>query len=194
MAKLLIALGMVMLTLVGCASDGSGRKWGQTTEWKTYRNTEYGYTIQYPGDWGVIQAAPRTTSEATQAQYVLLEQELQKVTFVERAYSLWQGEFQIRVIANPARLNLEQWVDGLKIEDVSGGDLIQERSPATISGKPAIRLSIFGFDHEEIAVISTRDNESIYFFSFAGRNPNDPNVTTHQALYAAMLSSFTYGD
>lgn len=163
----------------------------QMTAWKTYRNKEYGYEIKYPESWEVIEAQPRVGTKATWAGNVLLEGELQKVTFLEKEYIDWPGEFQIRVLSNPDQLSLEEWIGKHEPQDVTGGSLIQEMSDTTLDGNPAQRLSIFGFDHEGIDIVSLY-NGYIYYLSFTGSNPNDAEAERHQQIYTRMLSTFRF--
>ena len=86
---------------------------------------------------------------------------------------------------------MEKWIDQNEPQDVTGCSLVQEMSARTLDGIPAMQMSIFGFDHEEIGVISFY-NGHIYSISFAGRNPNDAEVERHQRLYESMLSSFRF--
>jgi len=81
--------------------EGASLPLNQMTGWKTYRNEGHGYEIKYPEGWEVIEAQPRVDAKATWAGNVLLEEELQKGTFLEKEYIDWPGEFQIRVLSNP---------------------------------------------------------------------------------------------
>jgi hypothetical protein len=139
-----------------------------------------------------VEAAPKPTLREHAGSEVLHEGEAHRVTFRERHNGLWPGEFRIRVLANPDRYSIEEWVTRHPIEDVSGGNLIMEKNTCTLGGKPAFRLSIFGFDHEEIAVIAAIDGEEILDISFAGINPNDPEARAHRRIYDAMVASFRF--
>ena len=162
------------------------------TQWTTYKNERCGYEIKYPSGWQAIEAVPKTGTGTFIAHEVLWEEELQKVTFLEKEYSMWPGEFQVRVLANPGSYSIEEWVKHHPIEDVSGGNLIQEQTDATLDGKAALRLSIFGFDHEQLALIAAGNEKEILDLSFAGRNPNDPDVERHTELYKEMVAGFRF--
>jgi hypothetical protein len=160
--------------------------------WKTYTSEKFGYQAQYPADWDVVEASQQTMSEAFDGKYIVVENELQKVTFVEKGCEFWPGEFQITVLLNPEHLSLEQWVENFDIEDVGGGSLVQEKTLITLSGKSAFKLTIFGFDHQETAVISSDAQGSIFFISFEGESPNDPQFKKHLRIYERILRSFKF--
>jgi hypothetical protein len=192
MLILCIAAAAIVPMLGGCASAGTPGKISAPAGWQTYRNDKIGYQINYPAGWDAIEAAPRTTDEAIEAKCFLIEKEIQKVTFVEEGNEFWPGEFQICVLSNPTRADLDRWVENYDIEDVGGGSLIQEKTPTTLSGKPAYKLTVFGFDHQGTDIISTTDNGDILYISFEGKSPNDPEFTRHLRIYKRMLGSFRF--
>lgn len=92
---------------------------GETANWKTYRNEEYKYSVDYPNTFQVIEAKIGDPTKKCCAT-VLLKNELQKVTFNEEL-----GESTIIVYSNPRNLTFEQWtyehylftrVDGEKVD------------------------------------------------------------------------------
>ena len=161
------------------------------SEGSWYRNPPCGYEVWYPHGWGAVEAQPRQDSLAIWADSVLMNGELQKVTFLEEDYEVCQGWFQVCVAENPAHLPLEDWIAEHEPTDVTGGTMIQSTADTTLGGCPAKLLSVFAFDHEQIEVICPR-GEGICRVSFAGSNPNDPRVDEHQALYNRMLASFRF--
>jgi len=161
--------------------------------WLMYRNKEFHYEVKYPKDWEFKEASPRVGKKAQWEGNIIFGEEVQKVTFLEKEYKLWQGQFRICVYSNSDNLSLELWIAKHEPQDVTGGSLIQDVSEINLGGEPAKRLSIFGFDHEEIEIVTLHQGK-IYSVIFAGTNPNDPKVKQHQEIYSQMLSSFTFID
>jgi hypothetical protein len=158
-------------------------------EWNTYKNEKFCYKVNYPSEWQIIEAKPREGNKTEWAARILLNNELQKVTFLEKAPKIWPGEFQICVYSNPGRLNIDEWIEKNEPQDVTGGSLLQEVIEISLNGMQAKRLSIFGFDHEIIEIVVIHKGY-VYSLSFAGRNPNDPDQKEHENLYNQMLLTF----
>jgi hypothetical protein len=164
---------------------------GGESGWGRYRNERGGYELRYPGGWEAVEAKTREGIGAVWADSVLMDGEIQKVTFREEDYQMWQGQFQVCVMANPGQLPLDEWISEHEPTDVTGGSLIQATADTTLGGNPAKLLLIFAFDHEAIEVLYSREGRT-YRVSFAGENPNDPEVNSHRALYSRMLSTFRF--
>lgn len=160
-------------------------------DWEIYKNKKYGYEVKYPKDWKVIEARPRVRYKAEEAMNILLEGQLQKVTFLEKEHGGCGGDFQVVVISNLDKLSLEQWIRKNEPTDISGGSLIMGISDTTVDGKPAKKLSIFGFDHEGIEIVFLHRG-IIYSIGFTGDAPCDPEAERHQQIYQQMLSTFMF--
>ncbi|MEK8023726.1 MAG: hypothetical protein AAB229_07960 [Candidatus Hydrogenedentota bacterium] len=155
-----------------------------------YRNDSFGYSIRYPEDWTLVEAVTRLDTNAEWGGAILLESELQKVTFQEQSGGIWPGEFQVRVLSNPEKLTIDSWTRALRVRDVSGDDLVTETSSIALAGRSGSRAVIMLFDHMEIQ-LATEIPRGIITLSFAdGDNANDPLAREHARLYAAMAESF----
>jgi|GEM_PF-1977309 len=192
------AAGGAIVRGVGPAPGSADRTPGSGTrrleaEWLTYKQPAFGYEIEYPSDWQVVEAAPKKSNKAQWAGNVLLGNEVQKTTFLETNHGIWQAEFQVSVEADTEGLGLEEWLRRNEPRDVTGGSLVQDRTDVTVDGRPAVRLSVFGFDREVVLIV-LRHEKRIFRFDFSGRNPNDPEAAVHSAVFARMLGSFRLTD
>ena len=101
---------------------------GTGTEWKTYVNEKWGYSIEYPADW----AAKVTLENEGKPEKVVK----QRVTFAAPNCEQVYGD----VWVNESGLNLKDWIEANQkpVMDCSLG--IPKESNATIAGSPAFRL------------------------------------------------------
>ena len=166
---------------------------GRESDLSIYRDKDFGYQMEYPTGWGVIEAKPRADNLATWAGYILEEGELRKVTFRERVDVIWPGEFQIVTLSNPRRLTFMEWVEKYDVMDIAGGSLIEKVEETTLGGEQAKRFAIFAFDHQGME-IAAMNQGLIYLLRFAGDNPNDPEMERHSEIYEHMVSSFRFTD
>jgi len=156
-----------------------------------YKNNKYSYEVKYPQGWNVIEAKPRQVYKPGNAINILIGEEVQKVTFLENKYANWQGKFRIKVMANPDKLSFEQWINRNEYKHASGDSSVKGISAITMNGKAAKKLSIFGFDHEEIEIIIFY-KKYIYNLNFTGKNPNDTEFERHQQIYKEIESTFKF--
>ena len=159
------------------------------SDWLSYSRPDVGYAIQYPRGWEVVEAEPKKEPKAVWGGYILIGNEVQKTTFLEKNYDLWQGELQVILYSNEGGLSLDQWLEKNEPQDVEGGSLVQEVSDVLLAGHPAKQLSIFGFDHEQLQIVLIY-KEYVLSITYTGRNPNDPQLKKHQEIYAFMIRSF----
>ena len=161
----------------------------QTADWKTYRNEKYGYMVKYPKGWNMIEAKPRVGHKIEEAENILLDKQVQKITFLDREHTGGCQGFQIAVLSNPEKLTLEQWIKKERADDEDGS--ILEISDTSLDGKPAKKLSLFGFDHERIVIIVFYKGY-IFSINFYGNAPCDPEVERHRQIYQQMVSTFSF--
>lgn len=179
-----IGLISVLFCNIANASDAS-------PIWAVYQNATYGYQILYPEGWKAVEAKPRINSGTVWSGHILCDGELQKVTFIEQKFTMWRGEFEIRVLKNEKKVSLNEWIEAYDIKAINDDSLITETSEATLGDKPAKMLKVFMFDHQGIEIIAL-NGDYIYIVSFAGRNPNDPNLQYHKKIYDHMVSGFKF--
>lgn len=183
--KLFFWIGVIlMISAMADAGDVS-------EEWEIYRNTTSGYQLLYPASWEVVEAKPRTSNKSTWAGFILQEGELQKVTFRERNFEMWPGEFEIRVLRNDRKAGLNEWIETYDVKAIDDSSLIIESVDTVLSGRPAKGLEIFMFDHQGIEIIAV-NGDFVYLLGFAGENPNDPNQRKHSKIYDHMIASFSF--
>ena len=156
-----------------------------------YKNEQFQYEFEYPTNWEVTEAKPRIGNKVEWAGDILLEGELQKVTFTEEEKKDWPGEFQIRVMENSNNDTVETWIENNKPKAAGGANLLRGTVDTVLDNSEAKRLSIFGFDREITELVALK-NGYIYKLIFDGENPNDPDREKHQKIYEKMVSSFKF--
>ena len=162
----------------------------QSFIWQTFQNAEYGYSIESPDTWQVIELEHRTEDTPRGTTHFLMNGELQGVTFLMDDDPLAVGTLEVRVISNPEKLDISQWADETFI-DAFDSSLAYNFEPDTLGGKPATRFTVFEFDQTG-AVIAARIEDRIYYVHFASSNPNDADFEEHKKIYAHMVSTFRF--
>ncbi len=160
----------------------------QTAGWESYRNSDFGYEIEYPAGWEVIEAQPRADDAVLWEGEVLFPGVHQKVTFKEPEGSFWPGEFRVLVHELVEGRTLDEWADSTNA-DVYDDSLVTGAEDVKLAGRDARRFTIFAFDHTGIIVALVHDGK-IYQVGYAGSNPNDPDIEEHAAIYQRMQESF----
>ena len=162
----------------------------QSLNWQTFHNAEYGYSIEFPDTWQVIELEPRTEDTPRGTTHFLMNGELQGVTFMMDDDPLAVGILEVRVISNPEKLDISRWADETFI-DAFDSSLAYNFEPDTLGGKPATRFTVFEFDQTG-AVVAAMVEDRIYYVHFASSNPNDEDFEEHKKIYAHMVSSFRF--
>jgi len=161
-----------------------------SVNWQTLQNTEYGYSIEFPETWQVMELERRTEDTPRRTTHFLMNSELQGVTFLMDDDPLAVGILEVRVISNPEKLDISQWASETFI-DAFDSSLAYNFEPDTLGGKPATRFTVFEFDQTG-AVIAAMVEDRIYYVHFASSNPNDEDFENHKKIYAHMVSSFRF--
>lgn len=160
-----------------------------TAGFALYRNDTFGYEIAYPAKWSYVEARPRRDTNAEWAGAILLDSELQKVTFRESEAGISPGEFKARIVLNPLRWTIDTWIRAFRVLDITGDDLVEETGPARLAGRDASRAKIMLFDHDEVELAVVSDG-GILCLSFAdAENLNDPLAREHARIYARMAET-----
>lgn len=163
----------------------------EESNWEIYTASAYSYSIKYLNGWEITEAKPRVGNEPVWSGGILIDKEVQKVTFTEKGSKLWPGQFQVRVLSNPDRLTLDQWTQNYKEESAAGANLARLIDDVILANNPAKRFSIFSFDRNEEAIVTLHDG-NVYYLRFDSDNPNDPDFEKHKDIYAKMVSSFKF--
>jgi hypothetical protein len=160
----------------------------QPEEWLTYHNEKFGYELEYPAGWNVIEAQPRTDDMPRWDGDVLSPGVLQKVTFQEPEGKFWPGEFLVLVREQAKDRTLDEWADE-NFTDVHDESLVSGVEHTTLADRTARQFSIFGFDHTGTTVAFVH-NCKIYEIRYIGSTPNDPDIAEHRSIYEHMKRSF----
>ncbi|MCX6356255.1 MAG: PsbP-related protein [Candidatus Aureabacteria bacterium] len=147
---------------------------GQRTEWKTYVNERWGYSIGYPADW----AAKVTLENIGKPEKVVK----QRVTFTAPS-----GEqVYVDVWVNESGLSLKDWIEANQkpVMDCSLG--IPKESNGIIAGSPAFRL----IEADSAQVLGRlfailQHNNKVYRITWIR-----PNEAASKETYEKMVGSF----
>jgi hypothetical protein len=160
----------------------------QPGEWRTYRNERFGYDLQYPAGWNVVEARQRTDDTSPGDGNVLVPGLFQQVAFQEPAGKMWPGEFMVLVHEHVEGQTLDEWAD-TSFTGIDDESLVSDAEDTVLGDRTARLFSVFGFDHTDIVVAFVHDGK-IYEISYTGTNPNDPDVAEHGAIYQSIKQSF----
>lgn len=109
-----------------------------TTNWKTYRNTEYGFAAKYPERWydtGTLSIPSGYTAGDPRIGYIKFGKTFSnenKAPLEMSRDGLW---LSVNIYANPQKKTLKQWID----EDSPARGIYAVIQPLTVSGQNAFR-------------------------------------------------------
>ncbi len=127
-----------------------------TSDWKIYRNEEYGYKVKYPRDWAAEKISERSSS-------------FYKTDAPQDLYGKPAFPITITIENNPQQLPIDQWIEQNK-EDL----ILSEKESIIIDETPGVKfieagmvsyLSVYVGKKSTIYRISTPDN-SEYLSTF----------------------------
>jgi hypothetical protein len=164
------------ISLVACARDGAG-------SWESFQSERFGYTIAYPGGWTLIEAQPWNEEMVRQSEF-LAEGELEKLTFLEPPGGAWPGQFELRVLPNPERRSLDEWVQSFRLANLSHVNM----TDTTLAGLPTKRWTRYAYDliHGEFVTVA---GDRAYYLSFDANSEENPDFDAHQRIYQHMVGS-----
>ncbi len=176
----------------------------ETTNWKTYKNTQYQYSIDYPDNWEVQQVLYNYEKSPPSGFTTVPKEknELQRTILIEKNPKLYQGTFTVIVFANSKNLTLDKWAQNYKVPLTAdpNTNLAKVVGETTLDGKTAKEISINTLTVPgEIAIISLYNN-NIYYLMFDDWEKQEPTVITKydaEKLIQAnkkILSTFTFLD
>src|SRR3989344_8767866 len=105
----LILMGVIIIVGgVGCFAPPQAQV-PQSKNTNVYQSEAYGFYVEYPKTWKVIEATIKGVPwQSTWAGNVLQREEIHKVTFLEKEDGSWAG-FAVRVLPNSENLSVKQW-------------------------------------------------------------------------------------
>jgi len=167
------------------------------SDWKTYTNRTYNYSLQYPATWTADEAKP---GAAHQYGNTLFSDELQKVEFInEDGYGTpnpvtdYPTQVLLTVLPNTANQTLDTWAKSYEADGVGHNvHLFPFTENTELGGLPAKKANnIFEGDHGQDEIAVMKDNK-IFIISYDGSNPNDPSFQAHSQIYQHMIDSFMF--
>ncbi|MBU1557359.1 hypothetical protein KKC45_00110 [Patescibacteria group bacterium] len=166
-------------------------------DWNDYKNTEYGFLIQYPQDWEVQESLKPQNPKA-----------LHEIDLHQKEYEMARAYITIQIFDNPEEESVSIWWDKwLGEEDQKEADcqaeykgeapclflrgLVEDEKDSTLYDLPVKTVQLFQFDSsKECNYIS--HGGYVYGICYDGVNPNDPNFEVNREITSKMFSSFVF--
>jgi len=130
------------------------------SDWKTYRNEEYGYLIKYPEDWG-LSSNTKTHPSTSNEHVFIFSDNIKSVTESTDMYTV-----KIYINDNIDNETLESL--GGCIKEYDDDKVISDYNIITKYGflKKCIRFSLVGGPHKNIALKSIKNSKIFTLTSF----------------------------
>lgn len=167
-------------------------------DWKTYTNSEYGFSFQYPSTWefsdtglkNTLGQGPATNADGTWnfAPFVVIGNPLSG----QQAYSLY-----VFVQANPKKLSASDYVSNLiqnAPQDGPGGLHFKNSFDLTVNSIPAYELDhLFAYDESNESIFLTNGDKAYNIqFQVADENSNIANPKENNAIAHKILATFKF--
>jgi len=159
--------------------------------WKTYKNADLGYSVDYPSDWNFVEALSGEVSDAVGG--ALFKGEIQKTTFIESGSNIGRVMFVISIEDNSNKYDTESWANNFIVPLVSdpSTNLAKIVGDTTVDNVKAKIFSIVAYDTKTTITGLVR-NDLIYKYNFTDLVPNDPDIEEQNKIYEKFLSSFKF--
>jgi len=169
-----------------------------TADWKTYTNTEYGYSIKYPSDYVVAPVGAGVGQLAEQNSIVAFLEERGDYSFFELPV-LYIEVYSKRFISEGFKeptgsgdlLNLGNYAQ--KSYEMKGDETLTPLETLQLSGKDAFSFDFIGpkrtvigeiswEDNNEHKIIFAKHNDNIFEVAYSKTNPYDLILSTFKFL------------
>jgi PsbP-like protein len=164
-------------------------------EWKTYTNVDYGYSVNYPSSWEVVEAHSNDGNNLNEVGSVLFDNELNKITFMESNPTASQGIFIISVEKNPNKYTTATWADNFIVPLITdpSANLAKIIGDVKVDNIEAKKFSVSAFDYNT-TIIGLVRNDFLYKYNFTDASLNGSNNDKNNTIYDQILSSFRFID
>jgi|GEM_PF-2827210 len=153
--------GMNTNTEVNTNSENMNTSDIDTSDWKTYENTKYGYSFMYPGDWSVKNSKIVEGSYATSGTHdeFIISPTNSSLDFAPAS------NCYVMVYTNPDNLGLEQWVQYASIYKNTGLQIITEEN-FKIDGLEKLLVTEGGANFTKSQSLFYKNSSNIIRFSY----------------------------
>jgi hypothetical protein len=173
--KIIIVILGVSLITIYCYSQGA------TANWKTYTNSKYGFTFQYPGTWVMEEDTDIIVSGKVTSRSISFTDTISK-TFLLIGYSLYQGAD----IYNFYSTNYDS--SHSKRITVDGNDAIQITTAVNRNGKGKLLNRIDRGKEIDVEFLDKKKTGEFELKFIAHLN----NLTTEIKKFDHLINSFRF--